>query len=339
MLGATGYAGVELLRILLRHPRVRLTVLTSQQFVGKRIGEVYPSLSGKIDLVLDPIDVDHIASRFDLAFTSLPHGASMDVVAALVERGKRVIDLSADFRLQDPEVYREWYRPHKAPHLLDRAVYGLAEIHRRLIPKARLVAVPGCYPTGAILGLAPLFAEKIVRGNVVIDAKSGVTGAGRSSEVELSFSEVNENFKAYQVGVHRHTPEIEQELSRMAKKPVSVLFTPHLVPMSRGILSTMYVELKRSIGAEQLTRIYGDFYRSDPFVRLLPSGSFPQTKEVRGSNDCAMGFRYDARVGRLVVITAIDNLVKGAAGQAVQDMNLMYGFSEVEGLGGAALVP
>lgn len=339
MLGATGYAGVELLRILLGHPRVRLTVLTSQQFVGKPIGEVYPSLAGRIDLVLEPIDIGRTASRFDLAFTSLPHGASMEVVAALVESGKRVIDLSADFRLQDPDVYRKWYSPHKAPHLLDRTVYGLAEIHRRLIPKARLVAVPGCYPTGAILGLAPLFAEKIVRGNVVIDAKSGVTGAGRTSEVEFSFSEVNENFKAYHVGVHRHTPEIEQELSRMAKGPVSVLFTPHLVPMSRGILSTMYVELKKSGGAEKLNRIYRDFYRSDPFVRLLPSGSFPQTKEVRGSNDCAIGFRYDARVDRLVVITAIDNLVKGAAGQAVQDMNLMYGFSEVEGLRGPALVP
>lgn len=339
VLGATGYAGVELLRILLRHPRVRLAVLTSQQFAGKLIGEVYPSLAGRIDLVLEPIDVGRIASRFDLAFTSLPHGASMDVVAALVESGKRVIDLSADFRLRDPAVYREWYSLHRAPHLLARTVYGLAEIHRRLLPKARLVAVPGCYPTGAILGLAPLFAEEVVRGNVVIDAKSGVTGAGRSSEVELSFSEVNENFKAYNVGVHRHTPEIEQELSRMAKKSVTVLFTPHLVPMSRGILSTMYVELNRSLGAEKLTRIYRDFYRSEPFVRVLPSGSFPQTKEVRGSNDCAIGFRYDARVDRLVVITAIDNLVKGAAGQAVQDMNLMYGFPEAEGLGGAALIP
>lgn len=339
MLGATGYAGVELLRILIQHPRVRLTVVTSQQFVGKRVSEIYPSLLGKCDLFLQEIRVQKIASQIDLAFTALPHENSMAVVADLVERGKRVIDLSADFRLRDPKTYLQWYRLHQAPHLLRAAIYGLTEIHRKNIAKARLVANPGCYPTGAVLGLAPLYAEKMVQGPVLIDAKSGVTGAGRSSAVELSFGEVNENLKAYHVGVHRHTPEIEQELSRIAKKPVTVLFTPHLVPMSRGILSTIYVELKKSLGEEKLAKIYKDFYRQDPFIRILPSGSFPQTKEVRGSNDCAIGFRQDTRVGRLVVITAIDNLVKGAAGQAVQNMNLMYGWPEVEGLRGMALVP
>lgn len=339
VLGATGYAGVELLRILIHHPRVRLRVVTSQQFVGKRVSEIYPSLVGQCDLVLEEIRVEKIASQIDLAFTALPHETSMDVVADLVERGKRVIDLSADFRLRDPETYRQWYRSHKAPHLLREAIYGLTEIHRREIAKAQLVANPGCYPTGAVLGLAPLFAEKMVQGTVLIDAKSGVTGAGRSSGVELSFSEVNENFKAYNVGVHRHTPEIEQELNQIAKRSVTVFFAPHLVPMSRGILSTMYVELRKSPGEERLSKIYRDFYRRDPFIRILPAGSFPQTKEVRGSNDCAIGFHYDSRVGRLVVITAIDNLVKGAAGQAVQNMNLMYGWPEVEGLRGTALVP
>lgn len=339
VLGATGYAGVELLRILIRHPRVRLTVVTSQQFAGKRVSEVYPSLVGKCDLVLEKIKPQKIASQTDLAFAALPHETSMDVVSDLVEQGKRVIDLSADFRLHDPKTYLRWYRPHKAPHLLRKAIYGLAEIHRKGIVKARLVANPGCYSTGAVLGLAPLFAKKMVQGTVLIDAKSGVTGAGRSSAVELSFSEVNENLKAYNVGDHRHTPEIEQELSQIAKRSVSVLFAPHLVPMSRGILSTMYVELKKSPGEGDLTRLYKDFYRQGPFIRILPSGCFPQTKEVRDSNDCAIGFRYDSRVGRLVVITAIDNLVKGAAGQAVQNMNLMYGWSEVEGLRGAALVP
>lgn len=339
VLGATGYTGIELLRVLVQHPRVKVTVVTSQQFAGKPLSEVYPSFAGKCDLVLEEIDVAKVASRSALAFAALPHKSSMEVVTALVERGLRVIDLSADFRLHDPKVYRQWYSPHTAPHLLRQAVYGLTEIHRRSILRARLVANPGCYPTGAVLGLAPLFAERLVRGTVLIDAKSGVTGAGRSSTVELSFSEVNENFKAYSVGVHRHTPEIEQELSEIAKSAVSILFAPHLVPMSRGILSTMYVELKRGVSETGLTKLYQTFYRNDPFVRILPYGVFPETKEVRGSNDCVVGFRYEPRAKRLVVITVLDNLVKGAAGQAVQNMNLMCGWPEAEGLRGTALVP
>jgi len=339
VLGATGYAGVELLRILLRHPRVNLKAITSQQYAGKRVSEIYPSLAGKCDLALEELQVEKIASHCDLAFAALPHEASMDIVAGLLRRAKRVIDLSADFRLHDATAYQRWYRPHKIPELLDEAVYGLTEIHRDAIRKARLVANPGCYPTGAVLGLAPLFGEKMVRGTVVIDAKSGTTGAGRSSAVELSFSEVNENFKAYNVGVHRHAPEIEQELGELGGEPVSVLFAPHLVPMSRGILSTIYVELKKAPDEDGLAKLYRKFYRDEPFIRILPAGMFPQTKDVRGSNDCAIGFRYDSPTDRLVVITAIDNLVKGAAGQAVHNMNLMYGWPETEGLQGTALVP
>lgn len=339
VLGATGYAGVELLRILLQHPGVQLAVLSSQQFAGKKINEIYPSLSGLCDLVLEKVNLEKMLPRFEIVFTALPHETSMDIVPALLEHGKRVIDLSADFRLQDPEIYRQWYRPHKAAHLLPKAVYGLTEIHRKQIPRAHLVANPGCYPTGSLLGLAPLFSAKLVRGLVIIDSKSGVTGAGRSSAVELSFSEVNENIKAYQVGVHRHTPEIEQELGLIAKKAVPVLFVPHLVPMNRGILSTMVLELERSVGEEKIAKIYRDFYRGDAFIRLFPPGRFPETKEVRGSNECAIGFRIDSRTKRLVVITAIDNLVKGAAGQAVQNMNLMVGFPETEALRGSALVP
>jgi len=339
VLGATGYTGIELLRILLQHPRVRVAVVTSQQFAGKRISEIHHSLAGKCELFLEDIQVEKVASRCELAFAALPHKTSMDAVARLVEQGTRVIDLSADFRLHDPELYRQWYSPHKAPHLLRRAVYGLTEIHRRAIAKARLVANPGCYPTGAVLGLAPVFAARVVRGTVLIDAKSGVTGAGRSSAVELSFSEVNENFKAYSVGVHRHAPEIEQELSQIARRSVAVLFAPHLVPMNRGILSTMYVELKKPLSEAKLAELYKSFYHQDPFVRVLPYGVFPETKEVRGSNDCVIGFRYDPHAKRLVVITALDNLVKGAAGQAVQNMNLMFGWPEIEGLGGTALVP
>ena len=339
VLGATGYAGVELLRILIRHPRVKLAAVTSQQYAGRRVSDIYPSLAGRCDLTLEELRVDNIASCSDLAFAALPHETSMDVVAGLLERRKRVIDLSADFRLHDPEAYQRWYRPHKIPRLLREAVYGLTEIHREAIKKARLVANPGCYPTGAVLGLAPLFSKKLVRKTVVIDAKSGVTGAGRSSAVDLSFSEVNENFKAYNVGVHRHMPEIEQELGELGGTAVSVLLAPHLVPMSRGILSTMYVEFTKAPEEAVLAKLYRNFYRDEPFIRILPAGTFPQTKDVRGSNDCAIGFRYDSRTERLVVITAIDNLVKGAAGQAVQNMNLMYGWPETVGLEGTALVP
>jgi N-acetyl-gamma-glutamyl-phosphate reductase len=339
VLGATGYAGIELLRLLIQHPRVRLGAVTSQQYVGKRVSDVYPAFTGKCDIELEEIEPEKIAAQTDIAFTALPHEKSAGVVAELIRLGARVIDLSADFRLHDPHVYARWYREHQEPHLLSEAVYGLTEIHRREIANARLIANPGCYPAGAVLGLAPLFAKKLIPGTVFIDAKSGVTGAGRSASVELSYCEVNENFKAYNVGVHRHTPEIEQELSEIAKGPVSVLFAPHLLPLNRGILSTMYVSLRQAPTADELAGIYGDFYREEPFVRLRPYGSFPETKDVRGSNDCAIGFRYDARTKNLVVITAIDNLVKGAAGQAVQNMNLMYGWSEDEGLRGTALVP
>jgi N-acetyl-gamma-glutamyl-phosphate reductase len=339
VLGATGYAGVELLRILIQHPRVELAVATSQQYVGKRVSDIYPALAGRCDLVLQEIQPDKIALEAELAFTALPHETSVEVVVQLIALGRRVIDLSADFRLHDAEIYGRWYSKHRAPQLLTEAVYGLTELHRKAVANARLVANPGCYPTGALLGLAPLFAGKLVKGTVVIDAKSGVTGAGRSAAVELSYCEVNENFKAYNVGVHRHTPEIEQELSEVAGAPVTVFFAPHLLPLNRGILSTMFVSLNQAPSEEELTSLYQDFYRNEIFVRVRPYGRFPETKEVRGSNDCAIGFRYDARTKQLVVITAIDNLVKGAAGQAVQNMNLMYGWLEDEGMRGTALVP
>ena len=339
VLGATGYAGVETLRILLQHPRVEVTVVTSQQYVGKPVSAVYPALLGKCDAILQVLEPEKIAAQADLVFAALPHETSMGVIASLVKGGVRIIDLSADFRLHDPAVYSRWYREHEAPELLTEAVYGLTELHRKQIAEAVLIANPGCYPTAAVLGLAPLFAKNLVRGTVVIDAKSGVTGAGRSSTIELSFSEVNENFKAYNVAVHRHSPEIEQELSEITGGSVPILFVPHLAPMNRGILSTMYVPLDPPMSDEEVGKIYRDFYRADAFIRVLPSGRFPETKDVRGSNDCAVSLRYDARTQMLVVISAIDNLVKGAAGQAVQNMNLMYGWPEDEGLRGTALVP
>jgi N-acetyl-gamma-glutamyl-phosphate reductase len=337
--GATGYTGIELLRLLVQHSHIEIGAVTSEHYAGKRLSEVYPSFVKKCDLTLEPVDVKVLSPRFDLAFTALPHGVSMKVVSELVAAGKRVIDLSADFRLHDADVYARWYRAHQAPELLSAAVYGLTELHRKEVAQALLIAVPGCYPTAAILGLAPLVTEGIVSGDIVIDAKSGVTGAGRSSAVELSFSEVNENFKAYNVGVHRHTPEIDQELTRLAKKPISVLFVPHLLPMNRGILSTMYVGVQESVSNAQIERIYGDAYGSDPFIQIRPAGTFPQTKDVRGTNNCAIGYHCASRSSRLIVISCIDNLVKGAGGQAIQNMNLMYGLSETEGLQGLALVP
>jgi N-acetyl-gamma-glutamyl-phosphate reductase len=339
VLGATGYAGVELLRILARHPKVKLTSVTSQQYAGKRVSDVYPSLAGKCDLVLETLEPEKAAGAAEVVFAALPHETSVDAVASLLKRDKRVIDLSADFRLHDPKDYERWYKGHKAPHLLKGAVYGLTELHRKEIAKARLIANPGCYPTGAILGVAPLFAKKLTRGTVVVDAKSGATGAGRSASVDLSFSEVNENFKAYNVGVHRHTPEMEQELSEVSGERVTVLFAPHLVPMNRGILSTIYVELKSAPAEGALEKLYSEFYRGEPFVRLLPPGQLPQAKDVRGSNDIAIGLRYDARTDRLVVVTALDNLVKGAAGQAVENMNVMCGWPEDEALRDLALIP
>src|ERR1043166_1278349 len=253
VLGASGYAGIETIRILLQHPRIDLACVTSHQYVGKRVSDLYPGLSGKCDIVLEDIAVDKIAAAADFSFTALPHETSMTVVASLIEREQRVIDLSADFRLHDADSYRRWYSQHQRPELLPHAVYGLTEIHRQKIIQASLVANPGCYPTGVLLGLAPLFTRKLVEGTVVIDAKSGVTGAGRSSAVELSVSEVHDNFKAYNVAVHRHTPEIEQELSEMAGETVAVLFAPHLLPINRGILSTMYVNLKKEPTETALT--------------------------------------------------------------------------------------
>jgi N-acetyl-gamma-glutamyl-phosphate reductase len=290
-------------------------------------------------MVLEEIDAGKIAAQSDVAFTALPHETSVGVVAALLERGLRVVDLSADFRLHDAEAYDRWYRPHSAPNLLAEATYGLTELHRPQIAAARLVANPGCYPTGTVLGLAPLVGRKLLAGPVIIDAKSGVTGAGRSASAELSFSEVNENFKAYSVGVHRHTPEIEQELSEIAGSPVSVFFAPHLLPLNRGILSTIYVTLKQPTAEDELSELYHSYYKDELFIRIRPCGRLPETKDVRGSNDCAIGFRYDERTQTLAVITAIDNLVKGAAGQAVQNLNVMYGWPEDEGLGGTPLVP
>ncbi|MDD2734459.1 MAG: N-acetyl-gamma-glutamyl-phosphate reductase [Desulfuromonadaceae bacterium] len=341
IVGASGYTGLELIRILYCHPEVAVTCLTSEQSAGKRISDVFPTLRGRCDIVLENLEPVRIAEKADIIFTALPHKAAMEVVPTFLKLGKKVIDLSADYRLSDPVVYGEWYEPHLNPANLKKAVYGLPELRRNKIKSAKLVANPGCYPTSIILGLAPLLKKGLIDpSSIIADSASGVTGAGRSAKVDSLYCEVNEGYKAYGVGgVHRHTPEIEQELSLLAGEELTITFTPHLVPMDRGILSTIYATPKKPISTETIVQLYQDFYRGEPFVRVLPQGNLPSTAFVRGSNFCDIAPLVDARTGRIIIVSAIDNLVKGASGQAVQNMNLVCGFPETMGLEGLALFP
>jgi len=341
IVGASGYTGLELIRILHCHPEVAVTCLTSEQSAGKRISEVFPTLRGRCELVLENLEPARVAEKADIIFTALPHKAAMEVVPTFLELGKKVIDLSADYRLSDPAVYGQWYEPHLNPANLKKAVYGLPEIRRNKIRVAKLVANPGCYPTSIILGLAPLLKKGVIDlSSIIADSASGVTGAGRSAKVDSLYCEVNEGYKAYGVGgVHRHTPEIEQELSLLAGEPLKITFTPHLAPMDRGILSTIYATPSTPVSNEMLAELYLDFYESEPFVRVLTNGNLPSTAFVRGSNFCDIAPLVDPRTGRIIIISAIDNLVKGASGQAVQNMNLLCDFPETAGLEGLALFP
>ena len=328
--GASGYTGLELLRILAIHPEVKVVEATSRQYKGTPVPEVFPALRGFYDELVfsDPEDLGSV--KADVAFSAMPHGASQEVVPELLKKG-RVIDLSADFRLRDKEPYNTWYGEHKAEHLLGEAVYGLPELYRRDILGARLIANPGCYPTSAILALAPLAGKGLIKaGSVIIDSKSGVSGAGRGASLATSFVEVSSGFKAYKVGSHRHTPEIEQELSVAAGRGLGVRFTPHLIPVSRGILTTAYAELKDGLAQTELRDIYTEAYSNEKFVRLLPEGSFPDISQVRGSNFCDIGLFIEG--SRVTIVSAIDNLVKGASGQAVQNMNIMFKLDETAGL-------
>jgi len=341
IVGASGYTGLELIRLLDSHPEVLISCVTSEQSAGKRISDVFPTLRGRCDLLLEPLDPSVVAEKADVIFTALPHQAAMLVVPDFLSAGKKVIDLSADYRLHDPAVYAAWYEPHKNPELLPEAVFGLPEVRREAVKKAHLVANPGCYPTSVILGLKPLLENRLIDiTSIIADSKSGTSGAGRSAKVDSLYCEVNDSFKAYAVGgVHRHTPEIEQELSEVAGQPVTITFTPHLVPMDRGILSTIYASPCRAVSADELVSLYANAYQDEPFVRPLPRGQFPSTAFVRGSNFCDIGVALDSRTNRIIVVSAIDNLVKGASGQAIQNMNLVCGFPETSGLEGLALFP
>lgn len=341
ILGATGYTGQELVKMLYQHQNVEIVGLGTQNYANKPYSQVYPQFYGIVDIVCREIDDPRLIEEADVIFLALPHGLSVPYVEAAVKNNKKVIDLGADFRLKSPEEYTKWYKKQgPTGDILVNAVYGLPEINRDDIKKASVVANPGCYPTTAILGLAPLLSNKLINTDtIIIDSKSGVSGAGRSLAVGSLFSEVDNDFKAYGLPHHRHTPEIEQELSLLAEKDVRVTFTPHLLPMTRGMLSTIYTTPRTKINLTEILQVYRKFYQNEPFIRILASEQYPHTKWVLGTNMCDIGLCWDDRTGRLLVISVIDNLVKGASGQAIQNMNIMFGQEESWGLNRLALYP
>lgn len=339
--GGSGYTGAELLRILAGHPEVKVTAITSERSQGKSPVEIYPHLAGYEHLVYEPLVPDALFNKADFFFMALPHRASQPAVALFYKSGKKIVDLSADFRLKDPAVYEKWYKvPHDYQGVLKGAVYGLPELHRAKIKRSRLVANPGCYPTTAILALYPALKAGLIDPDwIVIDSKSGTSGAGRQADTKYSFCEVNEGFMAYSVATHRHTPEIEQELRAISKREIKVNFTPHLLPVNRGMLSTVYTRLIKRTGTAEILSIYKRTYRDEPFLRVLDEGKFPNISAVKGTNRCDIGLKADERTGTLIIVSAIDNLVKGASGMAVQNMNIMMGFPEETGLRQIAAFP
>ncbi len=332
IIGATGYAGIELVRILLRHPDMELAAVSSVSFEGKPLSEVYPTLREICDLPC--ITAEEVVGKCDVVFAALPHGLSQETAAACAQNGKKFIDLGADFRLDDPEEYEKWYGcPVVYPELHERAVYGLPELFREDIRKTSLIGNPGCYPTSVALGLAPALREGLIEtAGLVIDSKSGTTGAGRKPAQNTHFPDCNEAFSAYKVASHRHTPEMEQTLSKVAGGKVTLTFVPHLLPVNRGILSTMYARMKAGVSLEQVRAAYEQAYGTERFVRLLPPGEGVNIRSVRGSNYCDIQLYSDAHTGLLIVTSVIDNMVKGAAGQAVQNANLLFGLPEDTGL-------
>ncbi len=343
ILGGSGYTGGELLRILLQHPHIKVTAITSERLSCSSVSDTFLH-SRDSALKFEKLNISKLKSKADLFFLCLPHKTSQSIVAKLSKAGKKVIDLSADFRLKSAKTYQDWYATrHIYPALLKKAVYGLPEIHREEISNASIIANPGCYPTSAILALAPVIGKKFVdTDSIVIDSKSGVSGAGRNPAQPFMFCEVNDSVKAYALTTHRHTPEIEQELSGISNTKLKVIFSPHLMPMDRGILSTTYVSLKGSTQLASIQKMYRDYYKNEPFVRVLGDGVYPATKSVKGTNYCDISVFLDKRKPgpkKLIIVSVIDNLLKGASSQAVQNMNIMYGFDETTGLKTPALFP
>lgn len=341
IVGSTGYGGVELIRFLLNHPYVEITSVISSSSAGVPIADGFPHLTEIMTDRLDGVDIPLIREKADVVFTATPAGVATELAPKLLDAGLKVIDLSGDFRLKSGELYEQWYKKAPAPQeYLARAVYGLSEVFGSEVRGVPFVSNPGCFPTAALLGLIPaVAADWIDRRSIIIDAKTGVSGAGRGLKLSSHFSEVNENFSAYKVNRHQHIPEIEQTLGRVAGEEVTVTFTTHLVPMTRGIMSTMYAALKQPRTDDELIALYRRYYEGRPFVRIRSRDKWPATKEVWGSNYCDIGFSVDERTGRLTIISVIDNVVKGAAGQAIQNLNLMMGWDETTGLKFAPVYP
>lgn len=334
IVGANGYSGVELIRLLINHPSVEVEMLISHATQGERIEEFYPHLSGVTDRPLEPFNADELAERTDVVFFATPAGVSKDLLPECLKRGLICIDLSGDFRLKDPQAYEAWY--HKEPAdrtLLGKAVYGLSEVRRRQIEGATFIANPGCYPTASLLGLAPALKDGAIKsGSIIIDGKSGVSGSGKKAVTASLYSEVNESVKAYKVGSHQHTPEIEQEIASLGGQDEKITFTTHLIPMTRGLMCTIYATLEKGYSTREFIELYRNFYEKSPFVRIRPLGSWPATKEVTGSNFCDIGLNVDGRTRHLTIVSVIDNVVKGAAGQAIQNLNISRGWDETTGL-------
>ncbi|MBI4846843.1 MAG: N-acetyl-gamma-glutamyl-phosphate reductase [Candidatus Omnitrophica bacterium] len=332
VIGATGYAGEELIKILIRHPEVEIAYLMAKIEKSASIDSIFPWLKNILEMECkNQIDFEFIGQNCDVVFLALPHRISMEVVPNFINQGKKVIDFSADYRLKDINQYQKWYGvEHKSQEFVKHSVYGLCELHREEIKKAQLIANPGCYPTGAILTCAPFLKAGLIKPDIIIDSKSGTSGAGRTPVIPLIFTEVTENFKAYKVCSHQHTPEILQELNAFAEENVHISFVPHLLPISRGILSTIYMDLKRNISVFEAVDIIKKFYNKEPFIRIKQADDFPQIKDVAHSNFCDIGIKVDEK--RLVAVSVIDNLIKGAAGQAVQNFNIMFGLTETLGL-------
>ncbi|MDQ2085407.1 N-acetyl-gamma-glutamyl-phosphate reductase [Herbivorax sp. ANBcel31] len=334
IIGATGYVGIEIVRLLQNHPEINISTVVSHSFAGQKISDVYPNLKNVFDMECEKLDIDDISDKADVFITALPHGISKEVIPKLIEKNKRVVDHSGDFRYNSIEVYEKWYHTqHGMPHLLDMSVYGLPELYRDRIKDAKIVGNPGCYPTCSILGIAPLIKNKLINTKgIIVDAASGITGAGRSTNLPFQFCESTGNFKAYKVSNHRHTSEIEQELSSLAEEDVMISFTPHLAPMKRGMLCTTYADLTCEKSSKEIIDMYKEYYKDEFFVRVMDEGSLPETKYVAGSNYIDIGLVVDQRLGRVIIMSALDNLGKGASGQAVQDLNIMFGLPEHLGL-------
>lgn len=340
IVGATGYVGSELMRILLNHPNAELVTITSQSYARKKYGEIFENFS-HTEFICEEENIEEMADKCDVIFLALPHGVASKKITAEILKKTVVIDLGADYRLKDVDTYEKWYETeHDSKDLLAQAIYGLCEINREDIKGKRLIANPGCFTTCSILSLYPLVKERIIAlDSIIIDAKTGISGAGRGVTLGSMFCEVNENIRAYKIASHRHTPEIEEQLSYGAGEKITISFTPHRVPMNRGILATCYATLNKKMNYEEIRKIYEKYYGSEWFVRLSPQGGFPETKWVKGTNFMDIGFEIDERTNRIIVIGAIDNLVKGAAGQAVQNMNILFGIDEKTGLDYVPIFP